>query len=183
MHRSTHRRGSWKRLLVFGALLASLAAPGGAIAAAASTTTVTTTTTYSISGLEVWPTPYAATFVGTAQSDTGTWGGWRARIDHSGVISPTGWIGGGYAELFSGDLTTVRGTFSGGTITLIGGSETECVTMTHAVSGTLVDVVRPGVIGAGTGTLTATLTHYRLWVFGRCITYSASASGSIALTF
>jgi hypothetical protein len=35
--------------------------------------------------------------------------------------------------------------------------------------------------GSGTGTFAATLTHYRTKVFGSCVTYSASISGSLSL--
>ena len=34
----------------------------------------------------------------------------------------------------------------------------------------------------GTGTLDATLTHYRTKIFGQCLTYSASVRGSLSLT-
>ena len=36
-------------------------------------------------------------------------------------------------------------------------------------------------VGSGTGTFAATLTHYRTKIFGYCVTYSASISGSLSL--
>jgi hypothetical protein len=37
--------------------------------------------------------------------------------------------------------------------------------------------------GSGSGTFSATLTHYRHRLFGSCVTYGASVTGSISLTF
>ena len=141
------------------------------------------TDVYAIAGYEVWPTAYVATFVGTTRDPAGSWGGWRASIEHSGVISPTGSISGGSAELVLADTSTIRARVAGGSVTLVAGSETDCAAMTHQVDGALVDVVRGGRSTVGTGTLTATLVHYRAWLFGRCLTYSASVDGTIALTF
>lgn len=167
------RRARWRLVALAAVLLSLLAAPGASAA----------TETYAVGGYEIWPTAYAATFVGTTRDPAGAWGGWRATIEHSGVISPTGSISGGRAELLLTDRSSIRATVSGGTVTLVGGSETECAAMTHEVSADLVDVVRGGRSTVGTGTLSATLVHYRAWVFGRCLTYSASVDGTIALTF
>jgi hypothetical protein len=57
-----------------------------------------------------------------------------------------------------------------------------CTNQTFAINGTLGDV-GPWFTGTGTGTFTGTLTHYRLSVFGRCFTYSASVAGSVTLDF
>jgi hypothetical protein len=165
--------GRWRIVALAVALLSLVAAPTASAA----------TETYAIGGYEIWPTPYAATFVGTTRDAVGAWGGWRATIDHSGVISPTGSISGGRAELLLTDRSSIRAAVSGGTVTLVAGSETECAAMTHEVSANLVDVVRGGRSAIGTGTLAATLVHHRAWVFGRCLTYSASVNGTISLTF
>jgi len=37
--------------------------------------------------------------------------------------------------------------------------------------------------GAGSGAFTATLTHYRHSILGHCITYAASVSGTLSLSF
>ncbi len=50
----------------------------------------------------------------------------------------------------------------------------------YAVHGVL-DDVGSGAARRGTGTLNATLTHYRTKIFGHCVTYSASISGSLSL--
>jgi len=57
---------------------------------------------------------------------------------------------------------------------------TGCVNQRYAVNGLLGDVGF-GSRGSGTGTFTATLTHYRTKIFGYCVTYSASISGSLSL--
>jgi hypothetical protein len=37
--------------------------------------------------------------------------------------------------------------------------------------------------GTGSGTFSATLTHFRHRVFGICITYAASVNGTLTLSF
>ena len=168
-----------RRVVVAASLLLSLVVAPSVSA----TSDVAASDVYAIGGYEVWPTPYVATFLGTTRDAAGSWGGWRASIEHSGVISPSGWISGGSAELILADTSTIRATVAGGSVTLVAGSETECAAMTHQVVGSLVDVIRGGRSTVGTGTLTATLVHHRTWLFGRCLTYSASVDGTITLTF
>ena len=50
----------------------------------------------------------------------------------------------------------------------------------YAVNGVLGDVGSASV-RRGTGTFAATLTHYRTTIFGHCVTYAASISGSLSL--
>ena len=78
-----------------------------------------------------------------------------------------------------GRLTAVTGDFTGGTVTQLSGF-TGCVNQRYAVNGVLGDVGF-GSVGSGTGTFVATLTHYRTKIFGHCVTYSASVSGSLSL--
>ena len=61
-------------------------------------------------------------------------------------------------------------------------SDNACKDEHDAVTGTLQNV---GVNGAGTGTgiFNATLTHYRIRLGGRCVTYLATIAGSVSLTF
>lgn len=168
-----NRFGRARAAILAGLVMSAVAAPAASAA----------TETYSIGGYEVWPTAYVATFVGTTRDAAGGWGGWRATIHHSGVISPTGWISGGSADVYLSELSAIRGTVAGGTVSLVAGSETECADMTHQVEASLVDVIRGGRSSIGTGTLSALLVHHRAWFFGRCLTYSASVQGTISLTF
>ena len=83
------------------------------------------------------------------------------------------------ATYLHGALTKVTGDFTGGTVRQLSGF-TGCANQRYAVNGLLGDVGF-GSRGSGTGTFTATLTHYRTKIFGYCVTYSASISGSLSL--
>jgi hypothetical protein len=157
------------------ALLAALAMPATAQAAVSRS--------YSFSGYEVWATSTVGTFAGTATGSSGDLATWRAAIEHTVVVSPTGEITGGYAELLTSDLTRVRGTFSKGTLTLVSEGSGSCGTLTHEVEGKLVNVVRSDTGAVGKGKLKGILTHYRISLFGQCFAYSASARGTISLAF
>ena len=78
-----------------------------------------------------------------------------------------------------GTLTAVTGDFTGGTVRQLSGF-TGCVNQRYAVNGVLGDVGF-GSARSGAGTFVATLTHHRTKVFGHCVTYSASISGSLSL--
>ena len=79
-----------------------------------------------------------------------------------------------------GTLTAVTGDFTAGTVRQLSGF-TGCASQRYAVHGVL-DNVGSGAARRGTGTLDATLTHYRTKIFGQCLTYSASVRGSLSLT-
>jgi len=174
---TAHRHPSlWTRLrfAVPLILIASLALPAAASAAVSKS--------YAFSGIEVWATATVGTFTGTATGWKGDSALWRASIEHSVQTQPVGDITGGYAELLTSDGTDVRGEFSGGTFTLTSASD-GCANLTHYVDGTLKDVVRSDSRKVGTGTLVGTLIHYRYWLLGTCVIYSASVSGTITLSF
>lgn len=77
--------------------------------------------------------------------------------------------------------TLVTGDFTGGYVQVTN-SGTNCTNQTFDVEGILGNVGR-WLGGSGTGLFAATLTHHRHRVFGSCVTYAASVSGSITLTF
>ena len=79
-----------------------------------------------------------------------------------------------------GTLTAVTGDFTAGTVRQLSGF-TGCASQRYAVHGVL-GHVGSGAARRGTGTLDATLTHYRTKIFGQCLTYSASVRGSLSLT-
>lgn len=145
-------------------------------------------TTYadSLSGVEYWASSTQGRFTGRASGQLP--GVWNATVNHT-VLSlastPTARITGGTFELatsIGGLPTLVTGTFlPGGTVNVINPG-TGCTNQTFAVRGPLGNV---GLwySGTGTGAFAVTLTHYRLRVFGSCITYSASVVGSLAVTF
>jgi hypothetical protein len=58
-----------------------------------------------------------------------------------------------------------------------------CTDESHAVTGLLAGVSRSGRTEVGAGIFHASLVHHRVWVFGRCISYAASVSGTISVAF
>ena len=159
-------------MAIMALVLISLLVPG---AARASNQEI-----YSLSGYEVWFTPTVGSFVGTASGADGAPAGWQAAIEHSVVISPTGTISGGWATMYRTDGVQVGGYFTGGSIELVNDGA-GCTAETHVVHGTLGNVWRSNSPAVTTGELEGTLVHYRAWIFGQCITYSASVTATITL--
>jgi hypothetical protein len=147
--------------------------PASAIAA--------TATAYSdpISGFEYTAAATQGSFAGAAVGALP--GPWSATVGHTPLGTSATITGGEFslATYLDGTLTTITGHFTAGTIQQLSGF-TGCVNQRYAVNGLLGDVgFRTA--GSGTGTFTATLTHYRTKIFGYCVTYSASISGSLSL--
>ncbi|HUG48669.1 MAG TPA: alcohol dehydrogenase catalytic domain-containing protein [Candidatus Limnocylindria bacterium] len=172
---STDRRSA--RLIggLLMALLLSTTAGAGAVRA-------TQHETYLLSGYEIFFAPTMAVFAGTGGAGEGSLSAWYGSIQHSGVISPTGTIEGGWAVLYRHDGVRIGGWFSGGDVVLTDEGP-GCTTEAHSVEGTLIGVTRSDTGAVGTGVFRATLLHHRAWLFGTCISYSASVNGSIELTF
>jgi hypothetical protein len=160
------------------ALLAVLAI---ALAAPASAAAATVSSSYAIRGAEYYATSTQGRFAGTARGSTGDTAAWRAIVDHT-PLTTTATITGGSATLVTSRLVTIRGQFSGGTVDQTSGFE-GCTNQTYDVAGTLANVTRSDTGAVGTGAFDATLTHYRAWIWGRCVTYSATVSGVISLSF
>jgi len=146
--------------------------PAAAIAASASSD--------SVSGLEYVATSAQGRFVGIASGALP--GAWSVTVDHTPLGTSAVITGGDFrlATRRGGTLTVVTGGFTAGTVRQLSGF-TGCVDQRYAVHGVLGDV-GAGAARRGTGTLNATLTHYRTRIFGQCLTYSASVRGSLSLT-
>jgi len=150
-----------------------------AVSAAASTTSIET-----INGTEL---PNATTtegqFVGTAD---GTYDGtWFIDVRHQDLSHHPAYITGGSFRLetiINAWPAAIRGSFVpwGGSVRQISGF-TGCTNQRYTVTGLLSNVGVGG--GAGHGSFSATLTHYRtnVWFVG-CVVYAASVSGSVSLT-
>jgi hypothetical protein len=136
------------------AAAALFVSPAAAIAA---------TSSDSVSGLEYAATSAQGRFVGIASGALP--GAWSVTVNHTPL--------GTSAAITAGDFTA-------GTVRQLSGF-TGCVSQRYAVHGVL-DDVGSGAARRGTGTLNATLTHYRTKIFGQCLTYSASVRGSLSLT-
>jgi hypothetical protein len=136
-------------------------------------------------GYEYYATSTDGKFAGTASGALP--GDWNAGIQHTPLClscTPTATIAGGsfaLATILNSLPTLVTGRFTGGTVqvTNVGAN---CTNQTFAVNGVL-GSVGPWYSGSGSGTFSATLTHYRYRIFTSCITYSASVTGTISLNF
>lgn len=122
-------------------------------------------------------------FAGTATRDLP--GAWYADVKHDPLsgASSANITGGSFrlATAINYQAVTVTGLFIGGTVAQKSGF-TGCTNQTYAVAGTLTNVGING--GGGSGQFTATLTHYRtfIWWLG-CVTYSATVTGQVILAF
>jgi hypothetical protein len=156
---------------ILAAAAVLLTGPAAAIAA--------TTSSDSISGLEYAATSAQGRFAGIASGALP--GAWSITVDHTPLGTSAAITGGDFhlATRLDGTLTAVTGDFTTGTVRQLSGF-TGCVNQRYAVHGVL-DEVGSGAARRGTGTLNATLTHYRTNIFGQCVTYSASVSGSLSL--
>ena len=134
----------------------------------------------SVSGLEYAAATTQGRFVGLASGALP--GAWSVTVDHTPLGTSAAITGGDFhlATRLHGTLATVTGEFTAGTVRQLSGF-TGCVDQRFAVHGVL-GQVGSGAARRGTGTLDATLTHYRITIFGQCLTYSASVRGSLSLT-
>lgn len=162
-----------RRMLAAWGLAAALAVVLAPVIAASTSVTYT----YSIFGVEYAATDVQAKFAGAAVA-TDDYGTWLAVVDHTVLSGGSATITGGTFS-YDGKVRDVAGTFdNGGSLTQTGGF-TGCGKETFAVAGKLALVVP----AAGTGSFSATLTHYRTLLRGRCITYAATVKGTVAFTF
>jgi hypothetical protein len=137
-----------------------------------------------ISGHEYYATSTDGKFAGTASGPLP--GYWNTDVRHTPLClscTPTATITGGSFELATslGGLRLVTGQFTGGAVqvTNVGAN---CTNQTFTVNGVLGNV-GPWYVGSGSGTFSATLTHYRHRVLGTCVIYAASVAGTLSLTF
>jgi hypothetical protein len=163
------RRLGWMVPIVAAAAL--VISPAAAVTAA--------TSADSISGLEYAATSTQGRFVGIASGALP--GTWSVTVDHTPLRTSAAITDGDFhlATRLDGTLTAVTGDFTGGTVRQLSGFA-GCASQRYAVHGVLGDV-GSGSVRRGTGTFAATLTHYRTKIFGRCVTYAASISGSLSL--
>jgi len=158
----------------------------GLIAAAIAPAAANASSTYSdaLSGYEYWASSTDGKFAGTASGSLP--GSWNADVQHTALClscSPTATITGGTFSLSTVIHyvpALVTGRFTGGTVQVTNPGP-GCTNQTFAVNGILGNV-GTWWSGNGSGTFTVTLTHYRHYVFGSCVTYGASVAGTLALS-
>lgn len=158
-------------------LVAALAAVILVVASPASASTPS----YALAGIETGIPQPAGTdestspFAGTAFSWSAGFATWSAHVTHYSLAAcaslGTGCITGGDFSL-SG-TRTITGTFVSGSIALVSGSPVTCTsTAVYGVSGTV------ALAGGGTAVFNAKLTHYEVDLFGSCVPYFATVSGT-----
>jgi hypothetical protein len=147
-----------------------------------------------VSGIEVHATWNQGTFTGTAYN--GVWGAWTIVVNHTDLDHldtcgypsyPCAQISGGSFRLAatSPSVELITGSFVGqgrhtGGIVPVRGYGANCTTQLFHITDALRDV-GSGSQHLGTGSFDAYLWHYRTWVWGRCITYSATVKGYVTL--
>jgi hypothetical protein len=151
------------------------------LALPATVLSATVSDTYTIQGAEYYATSTQGRFGGTASGNTGDSATWQATVNHT-QLRDTARITGGTAQLATSRLVLVSGEFSGGKVKLLS-RQAGCGIETFSVQGTLENVTRSDSSAVGTGKFTATLTHYRAWLFGACRAYSATVQGTIQVDF
>jgi hypothetical protein len=163
------------RILALAGLVAALAALAVAPGADAATGL---STNYTLAGIETSiPTNNTSTFAGTALGSSFDLATWRASVVHEPLSScPFGSgtscaITAGTFALKSTTGSQLSGSFTGGSVTPVS-QAAGCGRQVFAVSGALATT-------AGPGSFSATLTHYRTLLFGRCIPYFATVSGTL----
>ena len=168
-------------LVIAIAAAAMLAIPLSAVAAPASTT-------FAVTGVEYAFTPTVGFFAGSAAGDAGERGAWNTNVEHDRLGSPPPiYVTGGsfWMATRSSALSYdwVSGTFvnHGGTITTLD-SGAGCTNQRYRVTGSL-EHVRTSSTTDGSGTFSVTLTHHRVPVLGRCITYTATVVGSVSFEY
>jgi hypothetical protein len=140
---------------------------------------------FQVAGTEIGFTSTEGTFVGTAGGNAGDGGSWKAVVDHTELSSlPAAITGGTFAMKTIGPgLSTdvVQGVFDGGSISLVDAG-LGCHNQKYDVDGTLAGIQTKTSSG-GTGEFHVLLTHYRVSVLGRCVTYSASVAGTATFSY
>ena len=166
--------------LVTMVALAALLTVGAATAAPAATS-------FAIVGYEYAFTSTVGSFAGTGHGNSGDSAAWNTRVVHDQLGSTPTYVNGGSFAMTTrstgGHLDFVTGTFAyhGGTITNIDPGA-GCTNQRYLVTGTLEDVATT-TTSDGSGSFSATLTHYRYSLFGHCVIYKARVAGTVSFSY
>jgi hypothetical protein len=148
-------RGLW----VTVAAVVALVAPAGGAAR--------TTASFDIAGIETAFTSTRGTFVGTAVGDAPA--AWKVVVVHTPISTLPASITSGSLTLKTLGTRDVRASFASGSITLVDAGR-GCSNQRYRVTADLG--------GADSGRVDVLLTHYRVSLLGRCVTYAAGVSGT-----
>jgi hypothetical protein len=165
----------------------ALAAGVAGLAFASPASATPPSTSFKITGYEYAFTSTVGSFAGRGVGNVRDTGFWNATVTHDRLGATSAFVNGGTfvitVKKASGGLDAIAGTFThhGGTITTLKPG-TNCTNQQYRVSAKLEDVLTTTSSG-GSGMLSATLTHYRLRVLGRCIAFKARVAGSVSFTY
>jgi hypothetical protein len=135
--------------------------------------------------VEIAFTSTRGTFVGRGLGNAGDRSAWKAVVDHTPLSSLPASITGGrftmttLSPTFTPDF--VVGNFTGGTIALVNPG-LGCTNQTFAVTGDLGSVTTSTTSG-GSGSFDVLLTHYRVRLFGNCVSYAATVTGTAEFAY
>ena len=163
------------------AVTAAVAALAAAVVAQGAGAATGLSPAYAVSGIETSiPTNNTSTFGGTAFGTGGDAALWQASVQHQALSNcPFGTstscaITGGSFSLSSFDGAKLTGRFVSGAVKPVS-QQAGCGKQVFAVTGSLATT-------AGPAAFAATLTHYRVSIFGTCIPYFATITGSFHMT-
>jgi hypothetical protein len=168
------------RFLVAACIAAALAVVPAASAAPGSTS-------FTVSLNEYAFTSTVGCFAGNGHGNAGDSALVDTCIEHDPLGSQPAYINGGSFAMATrspnGALDYVRGSYvyHGGTVTTINPGP-NCTNQQYGINGALEDVATSNT-SDGTGTFAGTLTHYRAWVFGRCVTYWARVRAGVTFVY
>ena len=137
----------------------------------------------SVVGAEFYATSTDGRFAGKATGSLP--GAWYINVVHTPLSGGSATITGGSFDLatkVNGSPALAEGSFTTGSVTQTGGTS-GCTNQTYTVAGQLTQVGLAGSTRTGTGSFRGTLTHYRSSLFGSCVTYGASVTGTVSLSF
>jgi hypothetical protein len=148
-----------------------------------------------VSGFEMYATSTEGRFTGTAtgQGSDGVSGAWSIVVYHTLLdpctrqswTDPCAHVTGGSFTLAATSPGLITGSFdsplSPVNKIVLGETGPNCTTQLFKITDTLSNVGTGS--QRGTGNFVGYLWHHRHWVFGRCVTYSATVQGTAVLNF
>ena len=167
------------------ALLTAVAV--GALVAARAAPAAPASTSFAIVGYEYAFTSTVGSFAGTGSGNAGDSAAWNARVEHDPLGSTPTYVNGGSFAITTrgsgGHLDFATGDFvhHGGTITTLDPGA-GCTNQRFRVTGTL-ENVESSTSSGGSGSFTATLTHFRTSLLGRCVIYAARVNGTVTFSY
>ena len=156
---------------------------GAALSVSGIASAAPVSTTFAIVGYEYAFTQTVGSFAGSATGNAGDHGLWNARVEHDPLGSMPTYVNGGTFAMTTSSPDFVTGDFvhHGGTITTLDPGA-NCTNQRFLVTGTLEHVATRTTSG-GTGTFSATLTHYRYSLLGHCVIYAARVVGRVSFAY